>query len=156
MTPSGQSDHSDDGYIEPEKDQELLDQEWEFIEKQSGDRGHGRDSLASLGLSGGGIRSAMFSLGGLQALARYGWLKKMDYLSTASGGGYIGSSLTWLLHKAWPIGDKKEERYDTKADGFPYGSRRGRTGSGCQSGSPDLTVGISSGQQLQVTHSEGN
>ncbi len=55
-----------------------------------------RDHLVGLGLSGGGIRSATFNLGVLQAFARSGLLRRFDYLSTVSGGGYIGS---WL--SAW-------------------------------------------------------
>jgi Patatin-like phospholipase len=47
-----------------------------------------------LSLSGGGIRSAAFSLGVLQALDKADVLKRVDYLSTVSGGGYIGSSLS--------------------------------------------------------------
>ena len=43
-------------------------------------------------LSGGGIRSAIFCLGVLQSLARNGILKYADYLSTVSGGGYMGTS----------------------------------------------------------------
>ncbi len=50
--------------------------------------------LSALCLSGGGIRSASFALGVLQTLARYGVLGKFDYLSTVSGGGYIGSFVT--------------------------------------------------------------
>ena len=50
--------------------------------------------LAALCLSGGGIRSATFGLGVLQTLARYGLLGDFHYLSTVSGGGYIGSWLT--------------------------------------------------------------
>jgi hypothetical protein len=50
-----------------------------------------------LALSGGGIRSATFNLGVLQSLARLGILLRMDYLSTVSGGGYIGSCLSSLL-----------------------------------------------------------
>ena len=50
-----------------------------------------------LALSGGGIRSATFNLGVLQSLARLGILPRMDYLSTVSGGGYIGSCLSTLL-----------------------------------------------------------
>jgi hypothetical protein len=46
-----------------------------------------------LALSGGGIRSATFSLGLVQVLARRGILPKVDYLSTVSGGGYIGAFL---------------------------------------------------------------
>jgi hypothetical protein len=52
--------------------------------------------LSALCLSGGGIRSAAFALGVLQALARFRLLGQFDYLSTVSGGGYIGS---WL--SAW-------------------------------------------------------
>ena len=50
-----------------------------------------------LALSGGGIRSATFSLGILQGLAQGKWIEKIDYLSTVSGGGYIGGSLSWFL-----------------------------------------------------------
>src|SRR5258708_28247998 len=46
-----------------------------------------------IGLSGGGIRSATLNLGILQGLAERGLLPYVDYLSTVSGGGYIG---TWL------------------------------------------------------------
>src|SRR5262249_10386513 len=54
------------------------------------------NDLVGLALSGGGIRSATFSLGVLQGLAELRLLKHFDYLSTVSGGGYIGS---WLA--AW-------------------------------------------------------
>jgi hypothetical protein len=58
---------------------------------------HGKPGrIAALCLSGGGIRSASFALGVLQSLARHGLLVQFDYLSTVSGGGYIGS---WL--QAW-------------------------------------------------------
>ena len=52
-----------------------------------------------LALSGGGIRSATFNLGVLQALAEVKWLQKLDYLSTISGGGYIGSWLTTFISR---------------------------------------------------------
>src|SRR6185369_17798932 len=55
-------------------------------------RAHARDMhLTGLTFSGGGIRSATFCLGILQGLANLGLLKRFDYLSTVSGGGYIGS-----------------------------------------------------------------
>src|SRR5688500_4287106 len=54
---------------------------------------------AALCLSGGGIRSATFGLGVLQALARVGIVGKLDYLSTVSGGGYIGGWLTTWFHR---------------------------------------------------------
>src|ERR1041384_1664918 len=67
---------------------------------------HARKSTA-LCLSGGGIRSAAFALGVIEALAVHprpatnrqaeredqSLLGQFDYLSTVSGGGYIGS---WL------------------------------------------------------------
>ena len=53
--------------------------------------------LVALCLSGGGIRSATFNLGVLQGLAKIGALREIDYLSTVSGGGYIGSWLSsWI------------------------------------------------------------
>jgi Patatin-like phospholipase len=52
-----------------------------------------------LALSGGGIRSATFSLGVLQTLAKNKLLPKIDYLSTVSGGGYIGSFLGMLFSR---------------------------------------------------------
>jgi hypothetical protein len=50
-----------------------------------------------LALSGGGIRSATFSLGVVQVLAEKGFLKEVDFLSTVSGGGYTGCFLTQRL-----------------------------------------------------------
>src|SRR6185437_13863599 len=50
--------------------------------------------VVGLSLSGGGVRSAAFCLGALQALHGAGILKKIDYLSTVSGGGYIGASVS--------------------------------------------------------------
>ncbi len=48
--------------------------------------------LIGLALSGGGVRSAAFCLGALQALDESGVLARVDYISTVSGGGYIGTS----------------------------------------------------------------
>lgn len=52
-----------------------------------------------LALSGGGIRSATFCLGLVRGLAKNGLLKRFDYLSTVSGGGYLGSSLGRLYRE---------------------------------------------------------
>ena len=57
------------------------------------------NNLVGLALSGGGIRSATFALGASQAMAKYGVLERVDYLSTVSGGGYLGSALSSLLHQ---------------------------------------------------------
>jgi hypothetical protein len=53
--------------------------------------------LIGLSFSGGGIRSATFNLGVLQALHRHGFLPAVDYLSTVSGGSFIGGSLSHAL-----------------------------------------------------------
>jgi hypothetical protein len=54
-------------------------------------------NLVGLSLSGGGIRSAAFCLGVLQALNRTDVLHRIDYMSTVSGGGYVGISLSASL-----------------------------------------------------------
>ncbi len=62
--------------------------------------------LVGLALSGGGIRSATFSLGVVQALADANLLRSVDYLSTVSGGGFIGSCLSSLLNEPSAKPDK--------------------------------------------------
>lgn len=57
------------------------------------------ENLVGLAISGGGIRSATFGLGVLETLKRLGLLKQIDYLSTVSGGGYIGAWLTANCHR---------------------------------------------------------
>jgi hypothetical protein len=65
--------------------------------------------LSALCLSGGGVRSAIFNLGILQGLARWDLLDKFDYLSTVSGGGFIGSWLTgWIYRQAPPTEQEQE------------------------------------------------
>ena len=56
--------------------------------------GEYQENLVGLALSGGGIRSATFGLGAIQLLKELDLLRRIDYLSTVSGGGYIGA---WLL-----------------------------------------------------------
>jgi predicted acylesterase/phospholipase RssA len=63
------------------------------------------DDVVGLAFSGGGIRSAVFNLGVLQALEKAGLMRHVDYLSTVSGGGYIGSCYSWLRAAASPAKD---------------------------------------------------
>ncbi|HEY6518886.1 MAG TPA: patatin-like phospholipase family protein [Roseiarcus sp.] len=62
-----------------------------------------------LAFSGGGIRSAAVCLGALQALNHNNFLKPLDYLSTVSGGGYIGACLSAAMTTEgggqFPFGD---------------------------------------------------
>jgi hypothetical protein len=76
----------------------------------SGTNGPSDGKRSALCLSGGGIRSATFNLGVLQRLARIGLLKKIDFLSTVSGGGYIGSWLSaWLYNADHDIDSVQEQ-----------------------------------------------
>jgi hypothetical protein len=56
--------------------------------------------LVGLALSGGGIRSASFNLGVLQGLAEQKVLWIFDYLSTVSGGGFVGAWWSAWLSRA--------------------------------------------------------
>ena len=53
--------------------------------------------LVGLGLSGGGIRSALINLGIAQTLHKFGVFDHVDYMSTVSGGGYLGASISTLM-----------------------------------------------------------
>src|SRR5215471_10470100 len=84
-------------------EQKTPDQPVSFADVVAQERAHIRPSdnasqtsapLTALCISGGGIRSATFALGAIQGLAQTGLLSGFDYLSTVSGGGYIGSWLT--------------------------------------------------------------
>lgn len=57
------------------------------------------DDLFGIALSGGGIRSATINLGILEVLNKCGILQLADYLSTVSGGGYIGGYVHATLNK---------------------------------------------------------
>ncbi|HIF4730725.1 TPA: patatin-like phospholipase family protein [Citrobacter amalonaticus] len=58
-----------------------------------------QSATIGLALSGGGIRSATFCLGVVRALAKNKLLIHFDYLSTVSGGGYLGGMLGRLYQK---------------------------------------------------------
>ena len=76
-----------------------------------------RAKLVALCLSGGGIRSATFNLGILQGLAKTGVLKEVDYLSTVSGGGYIGSWLSsWISREEGNPAGKLDKVITTLAE----------------------------------------
>jgi hypothetical protein len=110
---------------------DVLDREWRHLKETRGyTDDNQRFKLSGLALSGGGIRSASFALGVMQSLFKSGDLQKMDYLSTVSGGGYIGSSLTWFLFR-------RRETDNTSPDldqsNFPFGRR----GEGARVGKPE-------------------
>ena len=68
---------------------------------------------AGLALSGGGVRSATFCLGLIRGLAQNSVLRRFDYVSTVSGGGFIGAALGRLIGT---IGIDKAEEQLTASD----------------------------------------
>lgn len=71
-----------------------------------------RQDFVGLALSGGGIRSATFCLGFLQELHRLKLLRIFDYLSTVSGGGYLGGWWSaWLSRSEENVRDMNHELF---------------------------------------------
>jgi hypothetical protein len=83
---------------------------------------HPPRDLIGLALSGGGIRSATFNLGLLQGLNHFGLLKSFDYLSTVSGGSYIGSF--WIR---WRDQHWRSRSHASGRSVFPTGATDGQT-----------------------------
>jgi len=86
------------------------------------------ETLIGLALSGGGIRAATTSLGILQGLSRMRILPLVDYVSTVSGGGYIGACLSSLLSLP-QTNQPNEPFFSTEWASFPFNPthREGRT-----------------------------
>jgi predicted acylesterase/phospholipase RssA len=83
------------------------------------DSGDVSDQLMGLAFSGGGIRSATFNLGVLQALSELKLLAEFDYLSTVSGGGYIGSWLSAWIHRSDARNLEQEEETEKRTGRRP-------------------------------------
>jgi len=66
--------------------------------------------LVGLAFSGGGIRSATFGLGVLEGLKSLGLLEQVHYLSTVSGGGYIGGWFSANCRRAKDRADTSDWR----------------------------------------------
>ncbi|GJL63090.1 MAG: hypothetical protein NPIRA04_17440 [Nitrospirales bacterium] len=119
-----------DTYIEGTNSDKLWKAEWERYLKYRSPRPERTSefneptveaNLVGLALSGGGIRSATFNLGLLQSLARVKLLKYIDYLSTVSGGSYIGSCLSKHLCE-------EESQLEGNRFPFAYPAQDGQTG----------------------------
>ncbi len=93
---------------------------WEWIFGKRPDPGPGPEldqqiTRGSLGVacSGGGIRSASFTLGALQVLREEGVLEKASHVTAASGGGYIAAG--WAVAAS----SQPAEAEDVFAPGSP-------------------------------------
>ncbi len=109
---------------------EVVKKELEHLQKR---RKTDPEKLKGLALSGGGIRSASFCLGVVQALCRQGRLEEFDYMSTVSGGSYLGGSLSWLWLDKWRNKTDCETKFGTGPDNFPYGT-------GCRHTNKDIEL----------------
>lgn len=80
-------------------EQEYIDQRREHYDLPEVDNtsSYAHQQKWGLAISGGGIRSATLGLGMIQKLIVEGLFKRFDYMSTVSGGGYIGSCLSTLM-----------------------------------------------------------
>jgi hypothetical protein len=103
------------------------DRSWEDWADQEPAKRHG--GLVGLALSGGGIRSSTLNLGIVQVLQRIGLFQCIDFLSTVSGGGYLGSSISANYsepkHDAPPAPLSPEEKLQTANARFPFKHVRG-------------------------------
>ncbi|MDP1792064.1 MAG: hypothetical protein Q8L12_15965 [Methylibium sp.] len=82
----------------PQEPRPLADTERVLLQRRRALAGVPDDApTVGLALSGGGVRSATFGLGLLRGLAQRGQLPRVDYLSTVSGGGYIGAMFGRLV-----------------------------------------------------------
>lgn len=88
--------------------------------------------LAGLAFSGGGIRSATFNLGFIQGLAERRALHLFDYLSTVSGGGYIGAWLSayWYRQAKGPANEAQVAESEPWLQPQPKGAPGAAAGAG--------------------------
>src|ERR1019366_8953253 len=126
------SDSETDPYIPPvvssdpesqKNSDTLVNEEQRLIASHRPDRaGADLNTLPwrGLALSGGGIRSAIFCLGGLQALAAKELLRHFDYMSSVSGDSYTASALQYWWSGRWQTEKTKEPiNFGTGPEDFP-------------------------------------
>jgi hypothetical protein len=79
----------------------LLSEEQAWFQEIGGRRDQNQPPNPEFGVafSGGGVRSATFNLGVLQALASFKFLDRIGYISSVSGGSYINSWLASWIRK---------------------------------------------------------
>jgi len=97
------------------KFEDLFTEEIEAITSKRKKLGQNRDNiqenLIGIALSGGGVRSATINLGFLQVMNKLSLLKQADYVSSVSGGGYIGSYIHSKLRKNISADDPYKELF---------------------------------------------
>lgn len=101
------------GLIDSARTAEINESERQAVEQRRDLYGipNHRANAVGLGLSGGGIRSSTFCLGVIQVMAERKLLRDVDFLSTVSGGGYLGAFLTTSIQ------DERSEAHFAPARG---------------------------------------
>jgi hypothetical protein len=103
--------------------------------------------LVGLALSGGGVRSASFNLGLIQALDRHGVFAQIDYLSTVSGGGFIGGYVSSL---SLDHGNRIPEQQGSTVESIETAGTAGRIEAAATGGS-GTREGCNNGFEKNVT-----
>ncbi|TAE46971.1 MAG: hypothetical protein EAZ89_18975 [Bacteroidetes bacterium] len=99
MTPDQRPDYTQDHDIVIAAERAYIhERRKNYGQQREGDQPEHLEDLWGLAISGGGIRSATMGLGMIQKFISEGIFKKFDYMSTVSGGGYIGSCLSSLMN----------------------------------------------------------
>lgn len=90
-----------------------------FDETFSNENRSAKRAQVGVALSGGGVRSASFSVGALEGLHESGVLDKVDVMSTVSGGGYAGYWFISALYELEKNNDNEFSRDYLFSDCFP-------------------------------------
>jgi hypothetical protein len=130
-----------------EKELAFVKKRWEAKAKRRnlGDDPFEPGMLRGLALSGGGIRSASFCMGVVQQLHVAGVIDRLHYMSTVSGGGYTGASLTWFLAQD---AVKTGVRFGTERDNFPFTGGEAAAVRIAAAAPPSLTAAPVDGRQV--------
>jgi NTE family protein len=84
---------------------------------------HAAGALIGLALSGGGFRATLFGVGTLYRLNELGYLKRLDRVSSVSGGSIVAAYLGLDLQWRW-CGDELRQRDRAAAQGILREVRR--------------------------------
>jgi hypothetical protein len=142
--------------IKPARDAKSPPADIESGSRNAARRAYNEFVFTGIGLSGGGIRSATFCLGILQALAAHDLLRHFDYLSTVSGGGYIGSSLRWWWRSLNAGAPGQGNAGGTGPHDFPYGTEDPERGQRAAEGGYQGSTSPEQAARLEYLRAHGN
>lgn len=98
---------------------QFFDLEKELIDQRKQIAGSTEQGVTGLALSGGGIRSATFCLGALQVFESKKLMPHVDYLSTVSGGGFIGAAYSAWRYRHMMFAEQAKAQQEGDAPACP-------------------------------------